>query len=101
MNGHPTATDLADYLVRALAMPFRDAHHVTGSLVALADEKKLSLWDLPLDAMQVIEPRLTDAVFDVLSVEASVASRTSEGGTAPSQVKQAILNAKQRFLTKK
>ena len=71
-------------------MPFRDAHHVTGTCVRLADDKDLALWDLPLEDFQSIEPRITQEVFDVLSIDASVASRNSYGGTAPSQVRQQI-----------
>ena len=83
-----TATDLADWLVRELKLPFRDAHHVTGRIVALAEARQCELWDLELAAMQDIEPRITKAVFSVLSVENSVASRTSYGGTAPQSVRK-------------
>ena len=85
-DGHATATDLADWLVRHLGMPFRDAHHVTGRLVAAADQAGVSLEGLSLTAMQAVEPRITADVFKVLSVEHSVASRTSFGGTAPDNV---------------
>jgi argininosuccinate lyase len=85
-SGFSTATDLADWLVRVLKMPFRDAHHVTGRIVALAEQKNLDLSALSLGDMQFIEPRITAAVFEVLTVEASVASRTSFGGTAPANV---------------
>jgi argininosuccinate lyase len=85
-SGFTTATDLADWLVRVLKMPFRDAHHVTGRIVALAEVQNLDLPDLTLADMQSIEPRITEAVFEVLSVQASVASRTSYGGTAPINV---------------
>jgi argininosuccinate lyase len=85
-SGFSTATDLADWLVRALKMPFRDAHHVTGQLVSLAEQKNLDLADLTLADMQFIEPRITQDVFGVLTVEASVKSRTSYGGTAPANV---------------
>ena len=87
-RGYATATDLADWLVRALKMPFRDAHHVTGRIVAAAEQRGCDLDALPLESMQAIEPRITKAVFDVLSVEASVASRTSHGGTAPQNVRK-------------
>ncbi len=87
-SGFSTATDLADWLVRTLNMPFRDAHHVTGSLVALAETKGCGLPELPLSAMQSVEPRITRDVYKVLTVEASVASRTSFGGTAPKNVKR-------------
>jgi len=85
-SGYSTATDLADWLVRVLKMPFRDAHHVTGRIVALAESKDLALSALSLAEMQSVEPRITAAVFEVLTVEASVASRTSYGGTAPANV---------------
>jgi argininosuccinate lyase len=84
--GFATATDLADWLVRTLRLPFRDAHHVTGRLVALAEARGVDLAGLPLAEMQTIEPRITDDVFSVLTVEASVASRRSYGGTAPERV---------------
>lgn len=87
-GGYSTATDLADWLVRKLNMPFRDAHHVTGSVVALAEKKGATLDALSLTDLQSIEPRITDDVFTVLSVNASVASRTSFGGTAPQNVKR-------------
>ncbi len=87
-SGFSTATDLADWLVRTLKMPFRDAHHVTGSLVALAEKKGCDLPELPLSAMQSVEPRITKDVYKVLTVEASVASRASFGGTAPKNVKR-------------
>ena len=86
--GYATATDLADWLVRTLKMPFRDAHHVTGRIVRAAEEAGVTLSALPLAAMQAIEPRITADVFGVLSAEASVASRTSFGGTAPANVKR-------------
>jgi argininosuccinate lyase len=86
-TGYATATDLADWLVRTLKMPFRDAHHVTGRIVAKASEQDLPLHKLPLAEMKKIEPKITQAVFDVLSVERSVTSRTSYGGTAPKNVR--------------
>ena len=86
-TGYATATDLADWLVRTLKMPFRDAHHVTGKIVGLAAAQKKDLEKLSLAEMQSVEPRITDAVFDVLGVTKSVKSRTSYGGTAPSNVK--------------
>jgi argininosuccinate lyase len=85
-SGFATATDLADWLVRVLKLPFRDAHHVTGRLVALAETNRVDLVGLSLEAMQTIEPRITSDVFSVLTVEASVSSRTSFGGTAPASV---------------
>ena len=84
--GFSTATDLADWLVRSLKMPFRDAHHVTGTLVAKAEARGVDLSGLTLQEMQAVEPRITQGVFDVLTVEASVRSRTSYGGTAPANV---------------
>ncbi|GJL90415.1 argininosuccinate lyase [Hyphococcus sp.] len=87
MRGCSTATDLADWLVRELGLPFRDAHHVTGRVVALAEQSKKRLDQLTLADMQKIEPRLTADIFNVLSVEASVASRRAYGGTAPENVK--------------
>ncbi len=84
--GYATATDLADYLVRELGLPFREAHHVTGHLVALAAERGIGLEALSLADMQKVEPRLGEEVFAVLGVENSVASRTSYGGTAPENV---------------
>jgi argininosuccinate lyase len=86
-RGYSTATDLADWLVRELQMPFREAHHVTGKIVRLAEERGLALEAVPLDDMQAIEPRITSAVFGVLSVENSAASRRSIGGTAPENVR--------------
>jgi argininosuccinate lyase len=88
-DGFATATDLADWLVRALGLPFRAAHHVTGRLVAAAEARGVDLSDLSLAEMQAEEPRITEAVFGVLTVDASVASRTSFGGTAPHNVEQA------------
>jgi argininosuccinate lyase len=85
-RGYSTATDLADWLVRELKMPFRDAHHVTGSIVKAAEAKNLDLENMPLADMQKFEPRITKAVFSVLSVENSVKSRVSYGGTAPQNV---------------
>ncbi len=87
-EGYATATDLADWLVRELKMPFREAHHVTGRIVAKASESNLPLHKVPLNVMQAIEPRVTAQALDVLSVEASVASRTSYGGTAPANVRE-------------
>jgi argininosuccinate lyase len=86
--GYATATDLADWLVRTLKIPFREAHHVTGRIVAAAEQAGEPLEKLPLAAMRAIEPRITKAVFKVLSVEQSVGSRTSYGGTAPANVRR-------------
>jgi len=85
-SGFATATDLADWLVRVLRLPFRTAHHVTGRLVAMAEARGVDLADLSLAEMQSVEPGITADVFSVLTVEASVASRTSFGGTAPENV---------------
>ena len=86
-DGYATATDLADWLVRTLKMPFRDAHHVTGKIVAAASKAGVALDALPLKTMQAVEPRITKDVFGVLSVESSVKSRVSFGGTAPKNVR--------------
>jgi len=96
-HGYSTATDLADWLVRAGGVAFRDAHHITGTIVKLAEDKGCLLEDLPLADMQSVDERITKAVFDVLSVNASVSSRTSFGGTAPSMVKAAVEAAKKEL----
>jgi argininosuccinate lyase len=85
--GYATATDLADWLVRVLKMPFREAHHVTGRIVALAAERGVALEKLSLADMQSVEPRIAAEAFSVLGVEPSVRSRSSYGGTAPANVK--------------
>jgi argininosuccinate lyase len=85
-DGYATATDLADWLVRTLKMPFREAHHVTGRIVALAAKDGVALHELPLGAMQEVEPKITADALRALSVESSVKSRTSFGGTAPKNV---------------
>ncbi len=87
-SGYSTATDLADWLVRVLAMPFREAHHVTGTLVAMAEQQGIGLDQLRLEDMQSVEPRITRDVFSVLTPEASARSRTSFGGTAPANVRR-------------
>ena len=87
-SGFSTATDLADWLVRTLKMPFREAHHVTGSLVALAETEGCDLPELPLAMMHRVEPRITKDIYKVLTVENSVASRVSFGGTAPKNVRR-------------
>jgi argininosuccinate lyase len=89
-SGFSTATDLADWLVREAGLPFRDAHHVTGALVALAESRGCDLADLTLDDMKAVNGQITDGVFGVLTVEASVASRMSYGGTAPTRVREQI-----------
>jgi argininosuccinate lyase len=87
-SGYSTATDLADWLVRTHNMPFREAHHVTGRIVAKAAAENVSLDRLPLAAMQAIEKRITNDVFAVLGAEDSVKSRASYGGTAPKNVRR-------------
>jgi argininosuccinate lyase len=96
--GFTTATDLADWLVRVLAVPFRTAHGVAGRAVKEAERRGCGLEDLPLEVLQGFEPRLTRDVFEVLGVERSVASRTSFGGTAPERVREAAAAARARFL---
>ena len=88
--GFSTATDLADWLVRAAGLPFREAHHVTGALVKRAEALGCDLPDLPLAEMQAAHPAITAEVFAVLGVHNSVASRVSHGGTAPAQVRAQI-----------
>ncbi|WP_417243905.1 argininosuccinate lyase [Celeribacter sp.] len=94
-SGFSTATDLADWLVREAGMPFRDAHHVTGALVAMAEKKGCDLPDLSLADMKSVHDAITGDVFNVLTVENSVASRTSYGGTAPQQVRVQIARWKE------
>ncbi|NNF23876.1 MAG: argininosuccinate lyase [Rhodobacteraceae bacterium] len=94
-SGFSTATDLADWLVRKLGLPFREAHHVTGVLVAKAEAQGCDLPELPLADMQAEHGGITDAVFEVLGVDNSVASRTSYGGTAPQQVRAQIARWKE------
>jgi argininosuccinate lyase len=95
--GFSTATDLADWLVRELKMPFRDAHHVTGKLVAKAEAMGVDLAGLTITEMQAVEPRIHEGVFGVLSVAASVRSRTSYGGTAPANVARMAAEWKERL----
>ncbi|MBV8494835.1 MAG: argininosuccinate lyase [Alphaproteobacteria bacterium] len=97
-RGFSTATDLADWLVRALGLPFRQAHHVTGEIVKRAEARGCTLADLPLAEMQAVEPGIGDAVYEVLDPERSVASRSSYGGTAPQRVRAAIGAARRRYL---
>jgi argininosuccinate lyase len=89
-SGFSTATDLADWLVRALNLPFRDAHHVTGTLVALAESTGVDLPDLTLAQMQSVHSAITGDVFGVLGVENSVRSRLSYGGTSPTRVAEQV-----------
>jgi argininosuccinate lyase len=95
--GFSTATDLADWLVRVAGLPFREAHHVTGRIVRAAEERRCGLADLPLADMQAVDPRISEDVFSVLSVEASVRSRTSEGGTAPARVREQVAAWRRRL----
>jgi argininosuccinate lyase len=97
-RGFATATDLADWLVRVAGLPFRRAHHATGQIVKRAEALGCTLAMLPLAELQAVEPAITAAVFDVLGVERSIASRMSYGGTAPDRVRAAITAARQRFL---
>jgi len=91
LAGYPTATDLADWLVRVLKKPFREAHHIAGTIVKRAEELSLDLDKLPLEEMRKIEPSITQEVFAVLTLDASLASRMSYGGTAPLRVREQIL----------
>jgi argininosuccinate lyase len=93
-QGYSTATDLADWLVREAGVPFREAHHITGRAVKAAEERGCGLAELPLDALQQIDPRIGEKVYEVLSVDASVRSRTSYGGTAPERVREQIAAAR-------
>ena len=96
--GYTTATDLADWLVRTLSMPFREAHAVAAKAVRLAETEKLALAELGLDQLQSIDQRITEEIFQVLTVEQSVTSRTSFGGTAPGNVLDAVRRARVRYL---
>jgi argininosuccinate lyase len=97
MAGYSTATDLADWLVRETNVPFREAHHITGRAVKMAEECGCGLADLPLAALRGIDSRIDQRVFDILSVDASVRSRTSYGGTAPEQVRKQIAAASEEL----
>ena len=97
-SGHSTATDLADWLVRELEMPFREAHNVTGQLVKLAEEKGTGLDGLDLEEMQSVAEGITDSVFGILGVDDAVESRASFGGTAPQRVREAVADARKRYL---
>jgi argininosuccinate lyase len=92
--GFSTATDLADWLVREAGVPFREAHHITGRAVAEAERQGIRLDQLAIGALEEIDDRIDDRVYGVLSVDASVASRTSFGGTAPARVRAAIAVAR-------
>ena len=97
-EGFTTATDLADWLVREAGVPFRESHHITGRVVALAEEKGCGLEDLALKDLTAIDERINEAVFDVLGVDNSVRSRNSYGGTAPENVRAQAISARERFL---
>jgi len=92
--GYATATDLADWLVREAGVPFREAHHMTGAAVKLAESRGVALEALPLADLQAIDTRIGEGVYRALSVEASVAARASHGGTAPDQVRERIAEAR-------
>jgi argininosuccinate lyase len=92
--GFATATDLADWLVREAGVPFREAHHIVGRAVAAAEERGVGLAGLDLEALRAVDGRIDQRVYDVLTVDASVASRTSYGGTAPERVRDQIERAK-------
>jgi len=96
--GYLNATDLADWLVQKLGVAFRDAHHITGKLVQLAEKKGCGLSDLSLDEMQTAHAKITKDIYKAITLEACIARRQSEGGTAPSQVKRAIATAKKEYL---
>jgi argininosuccinate lyase len=97
-DGFPTATDIADWLVRELGLPFRSAHHATGRIVSLAEARRCQLEELPLEVMQTVESGINEGIYSVLSVDASAKSRTSFGGTAPDMVKAAAKTAREHFL---
>jgi argininosuccinate lyase len=96
-RGFSTATDIADWLVQNINIPFREAHHITGTIVRLAENKKCELAELSLQDLQQIEPRINKKLLPFLAVENSVASRTSYGGVAPKNIAQAIIRARKRF----
>jgi len=97
-KGFSVATDLADWLVRELGLPFREAHKVTGEIVKLAEKKKIGLKDLSLAQLKSVEERITENVVEIMNVEQAVNSRSSLGGTAPKNVALALLDARKRFL---
>jgi len=96
-QGYSTATDLADWLVREANVPFREAHHITGRAVKLAEERGCGLVDLSIEDLKAIDPRIDERLYDVLSIDASVRSRTSYGGTAPERVREQIAKAKEKL----
>ncbi len=91
--GYATATDLADWLVREADIPFREAHHITGAAVKLAEQRGVALDALPLEDLKAMDTRIDERVFAALSVDASVASRSSHGGTAPDEVRKRVAEA--------
>jgi argininosuccinate lyase len=97
-RGYLNATDLADWLVVHAGVAFRDAHHLTGQLVKLAEEKKCGLEDLSLAQMQAVHPKITTDIFAAIAIDACVARRTSLGGTAPARVAEALVAAKKAWL---
>jgi argininosuccinate lyase len=100
-SDYSCATDLADWLVKNLKIPFRQSHHITGSIVKMAEEKNLQLHELKLSDLQKIEKKITKDIFNFLEVKSSVNSRTSYGGTAPLMVKKQIIEAQKYLKTKK
>ena len=93
--GYATATDLADWLVRQANVPFREAHHITGAAVKLAESRGVALDQLSIDDLKAIDTRIDERVYAALSVEASVAARASHGGTAPIEVRKRVAEARQ------
>jgi len=96
-KGFSTATDLADWLVKNIEIPFRDAHKITGQIVKIAEEKGCDLSDLKLDEMQKVNPLISKDIYSILSVKNSVNSRDSYGGTAPKEVKKQIVSWKEKL----
>ncbi|MBL8642602.1 MAG: argininosuccinate lyase, partial [Rhodospirillaceae bacterium] len=97
-SGYSTATDLADWVTQKLNVPFRESHHITGRAVKLAESKGVELRELSLAELQSIEPRITQDLLDILTVDAAAASRVSYGGTAPENVRAQVKSARDRFL---
>lgn len=97
-KGYSTATDIADWLVMNLGLPFRECHHITGRIVKLAEEKKCRLDELSLSDMQTVKQEITENIFDILSVEKSVMSRKSFGGTSPDNVRESIIISREKYI---
>ena len=97
-KGHITATDVADALVRELKMPFRDAHRITGKIVALADKKKVQIHDLKINDFKKVDKRIKKSILENITLEASVKNRGSLGGTSPENIKKEIIFAKEKWL---